>query len=59
MLTEKPPQSNSRLMKIWVKSVRCCFKLPKKPLLLRHPGYAPDHSAGDALSESEMHQINY
>ena len=42
ILTEKPPQSNSRLMKIWVKFVFCCFKLPKKPFSsLRNPGYAP------------------
>ena len=27
ILTEKPHQSNSRLIKIWVKFVYCCFKL--------------------------------
>ena len=32
-LTEKPPQSNLRLKKIWVKFVFGCIKLPKKPLL--------------------------
>ena len=31
ILTEKLPQSNSRLMKIWVKFVCSCNKLPKKP----------------------------
>ena len=31
ILTKKPPQTNSRLMKIWVKLVYCCFQLPKKP----------------------------
>ena len=31
ILTEKPHQSNSRLMKIWIKFVDWCFKLPKKP----------------------------
>ena len=41
ILTEKPPQSNSRLMKTWVKFVYCCLKLPKNPLPLRNPGYAP------------------
>ena len=33
ILTEKPPQSDSRLMKTWVKFVYCCFQLPKKPPL--------------------------
>ena len=32
-LTEKPPQSDSRLMKIYVKFVYCCFHLSKKPPL--------------------------
>ena len=42
ILTEKPPQFGSRLMKIWVKFVYCCFHLSKKPPpLLRNPGYAP------------------
>ena len=41
ILKEKPPQSNSRLTKIWVKFVYWCFKLPKKPPTpLRNPGYA-------------------
>ena len=31
ILTEKPPQSNLRLMKIWVKFVFGCIKLQKKP----------------------------
>ena len=31
ILTEKPLQSDSRLMKIWAKFVYCCFKFPKKP----------------------------
>ena len=31
ILTEKAPQSNSRLIKIWVKFVYGCIKLPKKP----------------------------
>ena len=31
ILTEKPPQSDASLMKIWVKFVYCCFQLPKKP----------------------------
>ena len=29
ILTQKPPQSDSRLMKIWVKFVYCCFHLQK------------------------------
>ena len=29
ILTENTPQSDSRLMKIWVEFVYCCFKLPK------------------------------
>ena len=33
ILTEKPPQTNSWLMKIWVKFVYRSFKLPKKPPL--------------------------
>ena len=33
ILTEKPPQSDSTLIKIWVKFVYCCFQLPKKPPL--------------------------
>ena len=42
ILTEKPPQFCSRLMKIWVKFVYCCFHLSKKPAPpLRNPGYAP------------------
>ena len=44
ILTEKPPESNLRLMKIWVKFVFGCIKLPKKPPPppppLRNPGYA-------------------
>ena len=38
------PQSNSRQIKIWVKFVYSCFKLPKTPSphpALRNPGYAP------------------
>ena len=31
ILTEKPPQSDSGLMKIWVKFVYCCFRISKKP----------------------------
>ena len=43
ILTQKPPQFGSRLMKIWVKFVYCCFHLSKKPAApLRNPGYAPD-----------------
>ena len=30
ILTEKPPQSDSRLVKSLVKFVCCCFQLPKK-----------------------------
>ena len=42
ILTQKPPQFGSRLMKIWVKFVYCCFHLSKKPAPpLRNPGYAP------------------
>ena len=43
ILTEKPPHSDSRLTKIWVKFVYYCFQLPKKPPPppLRIPGYAP------------------
>ena len=42
ILTEKPPQFGSRLMKIWVKFVYCCFHHSKKPPPpLRNPGYAP------------------
>ena len=33
ILTEKSLQSDSRLMKIWLKFVYCCFQLPKKPPL--------------------------
>ena len=33
-LTKKPPQFGSRLMKIWVKFVYCCFHLSKKTLPL-------------------------
>ena len=44
---EKPFQSNSRLMKIWVKFVYWCFKLPKKsPLPLRNPSYATAQDSG-------------
>ena len=40
ILTEKPPQFGSRLVKIWVKFVHCCFHLAKKPPpRLRNPGY--------------------
>ena len=41
---KKMPQFDSRLVKIWVKFVYCCFKHSKKPPppLLRNPGYAPD-----------------
>ena len=43
ILTEKLPQSDSRLMKIWIKFVYCCFQLPKKPPPpMRIPGYAPN-----------------
>ena len=38
---ENPPQSDSRLMKIWVKFVCCCFHLSKKPASA-NSGYAPD-----------------
>ena len=31
IFTKKPPQSDSRLMKTWVKFVYCCFQLQKKP----------------------------
>ena len=31
ILTKIPPQSDSTLVKIWVRFVHCCFKLPKKP----------------------------
>ena len=31
---QTPPQSDSRLMKIWIKYVYSCFQLPKKPLPL-------------------------
>ena len=41
-LTKKTPQSRLKLMKIWVKFVYGCIKLPKKlPPPLRNPGYAP------------------
>ena len=40
IVRKKPPQSDSRLMKIWVRFDYCCFKLPT-PLPLRNPGYAP------------------
>ena len=42
ILTEKPPESNLRLIKIWVKFVFGCIKFPKKPPPppLRNPGYA-------------------
>ena len=47
ILTKKPPQSNSRLMKIWVKFVYWCFKLPKKPFpYLQNPGYATAQDSG-------------
>ena len=38
ILTEKPPQSNSKLM---FKFVYCSFKLSKNPPPLRNSGYAP------------------
>ena len=42
ILAEKSLQIGSRLMKIWVKFVYCCFHLSKKPPPpLRNPGYAP------------------
>ena len=42
ILTEKPPQFGSRLMKIWVKFVYCCFHLSKKPPPpSRNTGFAP------------------
>ena len=42
ILTQKPPQFGSRLMKIWVEFVYCSFHLSKKPAPpLRNPGYAP------------------
>ena len=41
ILTKKPPQSDSRLMKIWVKFVYCWFHLWKRPPSLRNHGYAP------------------
>ena len=31
ILTEKPPHSDSRLIKIWVKFVYCCFQLSTPP----------------------------
>ena len=40
ILAEKSLQIGSRLMKIWVKFVYCCFHLSKKPPL-RNSGYAP------------------
>ena len=41
ILTEKPLQFGSRLMKLWVKFVYCCFHLSKKPPPpLQNPGYA-------------------
>ena len=40
-LDEKPPQSDSRSMKIWFKVAYSCLNLPKKPPSLRNPGYAP------------------
>ena len=40
-MPKKPPQSNSRVMKMWVKFVHGCIKLPKQPpQSLRNPGYA-------------------
>ena len=41
----KPSQSNSRLMKIWIKFVDLCFKLPKKGPL-QNPGYAAAQDSG-------------
>ena len=39
---KKQPQSRLKLMKIWVKFVSGCIKLPKQPPPpLRNPGYAP------------------
>ena len=37
ILTENPPESNLRLMKIWFKFIFVCIKLPKKP---PHPPFA-------------------
>ena len=33
ILAKQPPQSDSRLMKIWVKFIYCCFQLPTLPHL--------------------------
>ena len=41
-LTEKPLQSDLRMMKTLVKFLYCYFKPPKKPTPLQNPGYAPD-----------------
>ena len=41
ILTKKPLQSDSIVMKIWVKFVYCSFHLSKKPIPLRNPGCAP------------------
>ena len=41
-MTKKPSQSNSRLVKIWVKFVYSYIKLPKKPSPLQNPGYATE-----------------
>ena len=46
IFTEKSSQSNSSLMKFWVKFVYGWNKLQKKPLLLQNPGYAPDLHQG-------------
>ena len=42
IFTEKSLQSNSRLMKIWVKFIYGWIKLTKKPLPLQNLGYTPD-----------------
>ena len=52
---KKTHQSNSRLIKIWIKFVYCCFKLPKKPPPpLRNPGYATAQDSGKLQLSSTL-----
>ena len=46
ILTEKPHQCNSRLMKIWINSFTDVSSFQKSPPPLRNPGYATAQDGG-------------
>ena len=55
-MTEIAPQSNSRLMKIWVKFVYGCIKLPTP--LLQNPGYTTAIHVSQVFYLRQKYHIN-